>query len=95
LPIGHKLALDFERLVFIIHAFHSIWGPEMVERSPLPAPEFQYRNNGDGTWDSICLRCFLTVGTAGTTKQLGEMEKAHICYTKKPPRAQTKSADRE
>lgn len=54
--------------------------------APLPQPEFQYRNNGDGTWDSICLRCFLTVGTALSIEELADMEQAHNCYTKKPPR---------
>lgn len=58
----------------------------MVDRSPLPAAEFQYRNNPDGTWDSICLRCFLTVGTAEKAEDLTDVEAAHNCYTKKPPK---------
>ncbi|MDT8068275.1 MAG: hypothetical protein ROO76_08925 [Terriglobia bacterium] len=59
----------------------------MVDHATLPRPEFQYRNNGDGTWDSICLRCFLTVGTARSIAELVDMEKAHNCYTKKSPKA--------
>jgi ribosomal protein L40E len=60
----------------------------MVDSSPLPAAEFQYRNNPDGSWDSICLRCFLTIGTAAKIEDLADMEAAHDCYTKKPPRAE-------
>jgi hypothetical protein len=60
---------------------------EMVDNSPLPAVEFQYRNNGDGTWDSICLRCFLTVGTATSVADLAQLETVHDCYLKKPPKA--------
>ncbi len=60
----------------------------MIDRSPHRAPEFQYRNNGDGTWDSICLRCFLTVGTAKIVAELVDMENAHNCYMKKPPEAE-------
>ncbi len=67
----------------------------MVDGAPLPAVEFQYRNNGDGTWDSICLRCFLTVGTARSIEELVDMEKAHSCYSKKPPKAQRTSVGRE
>lgn len=67
----------------------------MVDGAPLPAAEFQYRNNGDGTWDSICLRCFLTVGTARSIEELVEMEKAHNCYLKKPPKTERRNVDRE
>lgn len=61
---------------------------DMVDGWPLAAAEFQYRNNGDGTWDSICLRCFLTVGTSRSIEELVDMEKAHNCYAKKRPKAQ-------
>lgn len=67
----------------------------MADHSPLPTAEFQYRNNGNGTWDSICLRCFLTVGTARSIEELVDMEKAHNCYTKKPPKGDRNKVDRE
>jgi hypothetical protein len=57
----------------------------MIQQSQLRDSEFRYRNNPDGTWDSICLRCFLTVGTAPSIEELAQIEKAHDCYAKKPP----------
>jgi hypothetical protein len=35
---------------------------------------FTYRQNGDGTFDSICLHCFLTVGTAESIEALKKNE---------------------
>ncbi len=58
----------------------------MAENSPFPAAGFQYRHNRDGSWDSICLQCFMTVGTASSVEELAEMEAVHSCYTKKPPK---------
>ena len=42
-------------------------------------PPFPHRINGDGTFDSICPRCFVTVGTSNNEAELEQMEAAHIC----------------
>jgi hypothetical protein len=42
-------------------------------------PQFRYKNNLDGTFNSICVRCFRTVGTAGDIKSLYPSELTHIC----------------
>ncbi len=60
----------------------------MAEPSLLPPSEFHYRRNADGTWDSICLRCFLTIGTAARIEELADLEAAHSCYSKKPAKAE-------
>jgi hypothetical protein len=44
-----------------------------------PDSDFTYRQNGDGTFDSICLDCFFTVGTAESIEMLKAIEKNHIC----------------
>ncbi len=44
--------------------------------------DFTYRHNDEGSWDSICLHCFLTVGTAPRIEVLAEVEALHNCYEK-------------
>ena len=41
--------------------------------------EFRYRENRDGTWDSICLRCFATASTARTPELAKELTELHQC----------------
>ena len=40
---------------------------------------FSYRRNKDGTIDSICNHCYLTVGTALNDSELPEIEHSHTC----------------
>jgi hypothetical protein len=40
---------------------------------------FPHRRNPDGTFDSICIQCFVTVGTAATEAELKETEITHDC----------------
>jgi len=40
---------------------------------------FAHRHNEDGTVDSICRRCFLTVATGRTEEELKEAEIIHVC----------------
>ena len=49
--------------------------------SPHPAAcfEFSHRMNKDGTTDSICPRCFITVGRSTWEAELDRMEAAHTC----------------
>ena len=65
----------------------------MADNSPLPAAEYQYRKNQDGTVDSICLHCFLTVGTANRIEDLAGLEAAHNCYSKKRPKREHPPTD--
>jgi hypothetical protein len=41
--------------------------------------EFSHRLNADGTFDSICMSCFLTIGTAESEPALAGEEKIHQC----------------
>jgi len=45
---------------------------------PLP-PSFPHRRNRDGSFDSICLKCLLTIATARTEVELARYEKYHVC----------------
>jgi hypothetical protein len=40
---------------------------------------YLHRANRDGTFDSICIRCFVTVATAVTEFRLAEPESSHRC----------------
>jgi hypothetical protein len=40
---------------------------------------FQYRQNRNGTHDSICCSCFLTVASVAQASGLRELERTHIC----------------
>lgn len=41
--------------------------------------QFLHRLNDDGTIDSICRECFLTVATAFSTAELESEERKHHC----------------
>jgi len=45
---------------------------------------FRHRNNKDGSFDSICTRCFLTVGSADEEGQLCCHEDSHKCSPVRP-----------
>jgi len=40
---------------------------------------FPHRANPDGTIDSICSRCYVTIGTANRESDLEVMEAVHVC----------------
>jgi hypothetical protein len=40
---------------------------------------FKRRHNEDGTWDSICLRCFRTAATARDVSWLPLLQGNHTC----------------
>jgi hypothetical protein len=46
-----------------------------------PAPFFPHRRNKDGTFDSICLKCFATVASHMTEEELKEQDKVHVCVS--------------
>lgn len=43
------------------------------------ADGFRRRRNEDGTFDSICLRCFLTAASAPEESELTSLELKHVC----------------
>jgi hypothetical protein len=42
-------------------------------------PFFPHRRNPDGTFDSICLKCLLTIANARTEAELQKYDKDHVC----------------
>ena len=40
---------------------------------------FKHRYKPEGLWDSICLKCYLTVETAAREDDLTEAERRHDC----------------
>jgi hypothetical protein len=45
----------------------------------LPLPVFPHRQNRDGSFDSICLKCLLTVASVRMEAELAAREKNHVC----------------
>ncbi len=43
--------------------------------------EYAHRENADGTFDSICLRCFQTIASANSEMELVESERVHSCMS--------------
>ena len=43
------------------------------------ASEFPHRSNKDGTIDSICPHCYVTIGRATWEADLDRMESEHVC----------------
>jgi hypothetical protein len=52
--------------------------------SILREPFFPHRRNRDGSYDSICLTCLATVGSAGTQEELVQCDKEHVCESSLP-----------
>ena len=42
-------------------------------------PFFPHRRNRDGSFDSICLKCLLTIANARNEADLEKHEKYHVC----------------
>ena len=47
--------------------------------SPTSGQQFCLRLNRDGTLDSICLKCFLTVSHGKSEADCAQLEKNHVC----------------
>lgn len=50
-----------------------------------PHPAFPHRHNRDGSYDSICVKCFATIATERIEEMLAESEQAHACRHKPMP----------
>ena len=53
---------------------------------------FRHRHNPGGSWDSICLTCFLTVKTAATEDDLEKYEQCHDCMELLASKSENQSA---
>jgi hypothetical protein len=42
-------------------------------------PFFPHRRNPDGSFDSICLKCLLTIASSRTEADLAKHDKYHVC----------------
>jgi len=42
-------------------------------------PQFPHRHNADGSYDSICPTCLMTVASVRTEAELASCEHAHVC----------------
>lgn len=45
----------------------------------LSKPQFQHRHNNDGSFDSICDTCFVTVARVKAEADLTAFETQHVC----------------
>ena len=47
----------------------------------MPAEKkYSHRVNLDGSWDSICTRCFLTIAHSKIEPELAALEVTHSCH---------------
>lgn len=51
----------------------------MISSSISPRLEYPHRVNHDGTLDSICPRCYLTIATSTWEADLERAEALHVC----------------
>jgi hypothetical protein len=50
-----------------------------VHQEDLTFRSFPHRMNPDGTFDSICAKCFVTVANAIHETDLAHFERCHVC----------------
>jgi hypothetical protein len=50
-----------------------------TQSGPSPLTKYPHRMNKNGTIDSICPRCYATIGTSMWESDLESMEAAHVC----------------
>ena len=58
----------------------------LQEFSPMLAETTKYphRRNLDGTWDSICKKCYQTIANCDTENELDQFERVHVCNQPNP-----------
>ncbi len=61
-------------------------GARMAGTNSKPSVDFAYRHNTDDSWDSICLRCYLTAASGVSPEALSEAEAEHRCNDEFPKR---------
>lgn len=70
------------RMAFYRECANSLMNTSEVEEAHMfqsSRPEFPHRRKPNGTFDSICTRCFLTIGNADTEAELRAAERVHDC----------------
>lgn len=63
------------------HTLEATLPQSQLGRTPLLGPGFYHRRNIDGSWDSICLTCYLPVMNSKSEVELAEAEHHHDCDT--------------
>jgi hypothetical protein len=78
--------VEYEKFVsasgFHIHSHRRRVVLNSFRRFPMAfqtAPFFPHRRNKDGSFNSICLKCFATVASHMTEEELKEQDKNHVC----------------
>jgi hypothetical protein len=56
-----------------------IWLCKKRIMSPESLMSFQHRHNKDGTIDSICIDCLMTIATSEVEADLAQFERDHTC----------------
>jgi hypothetical protein len=51
----------------------------MQKQEPFARIQFAHRRNADGTFDSICCRCFATVSRQSCPSNHAQVEREHVC----------------
>jgi hypothetical protein len=81
-----RLNVEYEMFVsvgcFHIHSSKRRVMLSSFRRFPMAfqiAPFFPHRRNKDGSFNSICLKCFATVASHMTEEELKEQDKNHVC----------------
>ena len=49
--------------------------------APSRAPFYPHRRKSDGSFDSICLNCLLTIASSCDEQELVAAEKVHVCQS--------------
>ena len=83
---GQLRQVEYEKFVsvscFHIHSRKRRVVLRSLRRFPMSfqtAPFFPHRRNKDGSFNSICLKCFATVASHMTEEELKDQDKNHVC----------------
>ena len=58
---------------------HVVTDDKVLRTTGSVLSQFQHQRNEDSSFDSICLRCLLTVASANHEDQLAKHEASHQC----------------
>jgi hypothetical protein len=77
-PDGTRIATTLDEHAILQPPFRFRWKGEnnMAQTYTI---KFIHRINGDGSIDSICRECFVTIATAYSRSELARDEQAHAC----------------
>ena len=73
-----RVSTSYFRVADWLDSKHLLEESAMAAISPM-RPKFVHRRNQDGTLDSICRECFITVATSRREVDLERSERTHAC----------------